>query len=129
MIGITAKVHGRVSLIGEHTDYNGGWVLLAPIPQSMTIKITLRRDNEVHASTSALHLPGSNILFFKLGEESRKNNWIDYVQGATKLLADLGHKLSGFDVRIESHVPTHSGLASSSALVIGILKALSSTFS
>ena len=129
MIDITAKAHGRISLIGEHTDYNNGWVLLAPTPQLMKVMITVRKDREVHASTSALHLPGSATLFYRHGEESLKRNWIDYIQGCTKFLTALGHTMPGFDIRIESNIPTGYGLASSSALVISTLKGLNKTFS
>jgi galactokinase len=128
MIDFTAKAHGIVSLIGEHTEYNGGFVLLAPIPQHAKIFITKRKDNSVHASTSALHLPGSVTMSYKLGEETAKRNWIDYIQGATKILAALGHKISGFDIRVESNIPTGTNLSSSSALVVGALKAINKSF-
>src|SRR6476620_9504897 len=128
MIDVTAVTHGRINLIGEHTDYNNGWVLLAPTPQPMKIFITVRKDREVHASTSALHLPGSATLFYRHGEETKRNSWIDLVQGCTHFLSARGHSMPGFDFRIESTVPTGSGLASSSALIMGTLTALNKTF-
>lgn len=128
MIEIKAQSHGRVNLIGEHTDYNGGWVLPTLIPQATSVHVTLRRDQEVHASTEATHLKGSPVLSYKLGTETPTGNWIDYLQGATKILAELGHKLKGFDIHIESTIPTGSGLSSSAALEVSFLKSLRAAF-
>lgn len=128
MIKLTAQAHGRVNLIGEHTDYNGGWVLPTTIPQSTTVSLFRRADNEVHASTTAVHLKGSAGIHYKLGDENPSHNWIDYIQGATKILSELGHQLKGFDIHIDSSIPAGSGLSSSAALEISTLKTLRSAF-
>lgn len=128
MIEFHANSHGRVNLIGEHTDYNGGWVLPTLIPQSTTVHLTVRRDQEVHASTNATHLKDCDGVSYKLGEEKPTKNWIDYLQGASRILSDQGYKLGGFDLWIESNVPTGSGLSSSAALEISTLKAIRSAF-
>lgn len=128
MLDFTAKAHGRINLMGEHTDYNNGWVLFAPTPQMMKVFVTVRSDREVQLSTSALHLPGSSTLKYQLGQEGLKSNWIDYIQGCTKYLLELGHTLSGFDLRIESQIQTGFGLASGTALIVCTLKALNKTF-
>lgn len=128
MISISAHAHGHVNLIGEHTDYNGGWVLPTPIPQQTTVSIYHRADNQVHASTNAVHLKGSSGINFKLGEEKPKHTWIDYIQGATKLLREMDQPIRGFDIHVESTVPPGSGLSSSAALEISTLKALRTAF-
>lgn len=137
---VEASANGRVNLIGEHTDYNGGWVLPTAIPQSTTVHLQRREDRWVIASTSwAAQITGDpkqehqrhvdpSELRYELGAETPQKNWIDYVQGATQILAKEGFKLSGFDLQIESTVPTGSGLSSSAALEISLLKALRELF-
>lgn len=122
------EAHGRVNLIGEHTDYNGGWVLPTTIPQKTTVKLTPRNDQKVCATstkTAGDLGPGNGYV---LGEEKLSDSWIDYLQGITKILIAEGHKLTGFDVHVESTVPVGSGLSSSAALEIAFLKALRQAF-
>ncbi|MFN8790697.1 MAG: galactokinase [Bdellovibrionales bacterium] len=128
MIQYKGSSHGRVNLIGEHTDYNGGWVLPTLIPQFTTVFLTPRKDREVHASTAATHLQKSSGLTYQIGQETPTKTWIDYVHGATKILQQLGFRLGGFDLWIESNIPTGSGLSSSAALEVSLLKALRSAF-
>ena len=63
-----------------------------------------------------------------LGRETRGRGWLDFVQGITWALAAEGHELSGFDCLIESDVPVGSGLSSSAALEVSLLRALRSAF-
>lgn len=119
----TGIAHGRVNLIGEHTDYNGGWVLPTAIPQATMVHLTLRQDSIVCCS-SALGL-GS----YQLGEEKRNGEWFDYIKGATALLLAAGHKLRGFNLEVASSVPISVGLSSSAALEIAFLKAARAEFS
>ncbi len=127
------KAHGRVNLIGEHTDYNGGWVLPTSIPQFTHVTITPRADKTVKISSSADPKKGDRREFsYQLGAEKHTDTWVDYVQGATKLLSEFstarGESLQGFDAHIESNIPEGSGLSSSAALEISLLKALRSAF-
>ncbi len=121
-----AEAFGRVNLIGEHTDYNGGWVLPTAIPQKTKIILTTRQDQKVVARTTAK--TSESEIEYSLGAERRTNTWIDYLQGATFLLRQKGFSLRGFDVEVESTVPTGSGLSSSAALEISFLKALKEMF-
>lgn len=116
------KAHGRVNLIGEHTDYNGGWVLPTAIPQYT--EVTLRRadGNKAHIKSS-----GNRDVTYELGKEKHTGTWIDYLQGATKFLSEKG-KLGGFEAEIQSTMPEGSGLSSSAALEISFLKALRNAF-
>lgn len=110
---------GRVNLIGEHTDYNGGFVLPTPIPQRTRVEVRPRPDREVRARTE---LEGGAEASYTLGRERRTGGWIDYVQAVTRVLGDV--PLGGFDLRIQSAVPPGAGLSSSAALLVALLRAL-----
>lgn len=117
---IIQKAHGRVNLIGEHTDYNGGWVLPTSIPQFTQVTISHLPYNKIKITSS-----NDREFAYKLGEENHTNSWIDYVQGATSLLQT---RIQGFEAQIESTIPEGSGLSSSAALETSLLKALNSLF-
>jgi galactokinase len=118
---VMADAHGRVNLIGEHTDYNGGFVLPVPIPQRTTVELARREDRAVRVASA---LDGGAVHTFELGGEAPTGGWMDYVQGVTATLAQEGFRLRGFDARITSDVPAGSGLASSAALEVSLLRAL-----
>jgi galactokinase len=120
---------GRVNLIGEHTDYNGGYVLPVAIPQCTLVELTPRADSATVRVWSSARSKGGDIRVFQMGRESPARDWMDYVQGATQILAREGHRLGGFDARIESHVPLGSGLSSSASLTVALMRALREGFS
>jgi galactokinase len=122
---VRAEAPGRVNLIGEHTDYNGGFVLPAPIPQRTRLELAPRPDDTVRAASAST---GAGVASYRLGEETPGRGWLDYVQGVTQALARRGHRLRGFDARFESDVPLGSGLSSSASLTISLLRALRSAF-
>src|SRR5437867_11796235 len=86
---VRASAPGRVNLIGEHTDYNGGFVLPAAIPQRTAVELTTRGDSSVVVSSS--NIGGRET--YMLGAEERRSSWVDYVQGITSTLALEGHRL------------------------------------
>src|SRR3989344_3493171 len=121
---IKGIAHGRVNLIGEHTDYNGGHVLPTAIPQYTEVTLKKNSTNIVTIGSSL-----QRQASYELGKESPTDTWIDYLQGATKFLAELpGVTLSGFSAHIESTIPECSGLSSSAALEMSFLKALKMAF-
>src|SRR5437773_5992824 len=124
---VTADAPGRVNLIGEHTDYNGGFVLPTAIPQRTQIELRPRHDDTVRVWSAGMS-DGADPQEFTLGAEQPGRGWLDYVQGLTKLLRAGGHELSGFDARITSNVPVGSGLSSSAALSVSLLRALRQAF-
>jgi galactokinase len=116
---------GRVNLIGEHTDYNGGFVLPAAIPRRTVVDLAPRDDRRVRVWSA--QFPDSDPIEYRLGEERRRGEWVDYVQGLTWALASDGLR-AGFDARIESTVPLGSGLSSSASLEISLGRALRDAF-
>jgi galactokinase len=122
-----AEAFGRVNLIGEHTDYNEGFVLPTAIPQATTAAIAPRTDRVVRAWSSELR-QNDRLDEYLLGWEEQGRGWLDYVQGLTRTLVAAGHSLHGFDLALRSNVPVGSGLSSSAALEIAVLRALRHVF-
>lgn len=123
---VTADAPGRVNLIGEHTDYNGGYVLPMAIPQRTRVEIGTRIGTLVRAWSADVKEP--RIEEYRLGEETPGRGWLDYVQGVTQVLQQSGYHLRGFDLRITSEVPLGSGLSSSAALEVSLLRGLREAF-
>jgi galactokinase len=123
----SAWASGRVNLIGEHTDYNGGFVLPAPIPQSTVAAVAAGAGREVRVWSRELSL-GPAIETYTLGAEKPRRTWVDYVQGVTAALGKAGHVVPGFDLALASDVPLGSGLSSSAALEVALLRALRQQF-
>ena len=125
MTEVSAYAHGRVNLIGEHTDYNGGWVLPTAIPQKTTVRISPLSGARVEVLAAPEHAGGQPRQGgYEMGREEPRHEWLDYIKGATKILAAGGARLKGFRLEIESDVPEGSGLSSSAALEIAVLKGL-----
>jgi galactokinase len=122
---VQTEAPGQVNLIGEHTDYNGGFVLPTPIPQRTRAKLAPRNDRIVRAYSANI---GGEVGSFTLGEEKPGAGWLDYVQGATTILREEGHSLRGFDVFVQSEVPLGSGLSSSASLSVSLFRALRFAF-
>lgn len=123
---VSASAPGRVNLMGEHTDYNGGLVLPMAIPQRTEVALAPREGVEVRAHSA--DVDGGALEAYRLGEEARGRGWLDYLQGVTDVLRRAGHRLGGFDVAIRSEVPVGSGLSSSAALEVSLLRALRAAF-
>jgi galactokinase len=115
---------GRVNLIGEHTDYNGGFVLPVAIPQRTRVEAAARHGSIVRLWSA--QFADQAPYTFALGDEERSGGWVDYVKGITRVLDGTG--ISGFDARIESDVPVGSGLSSSAALEVATGRALRQLF-
>ncbi len=125
---IVAEAPGRVNLIGEHTDYNGGFVLPIAIPRRTIVGLAPRSDRRVRVCTTDVSLETAGSEEYLLGSERRTGRWIDYVQGCTAELHDTGYVLHGFDAVVSSAVPVGAGLASSAALEVAMLRALRAAF-
>jgi len=124
---VTAEAPGRVNLIGEHTDYNGGYVLPTVIPQRTRAELAPRADHRVRVWSANVDA-AQRMAEFAIGDETPTGTWVDYVQGVTVALRQRGYLLRGVDMRIESTVPIGSGLSSSAALEVSVARALRIAF-
>jgi len=121
-----ASAPGRVNLIGEHTDYNDGFVLPLALPLLTSVRLTPRADRSVFISSDAY--PDEGEQSYTLGEERLRGHWLDYAQAVTWVLAREGYAFSGFRARVTSTVPPGAGLASSAAFEVALLQALRAAF-
>jgi galactokinase len=124
---VTADAPGRVNLIGEHTDYNGGFVLPTAIPQQTRVELAPGTGSSVRVWSQAAAKTAAPQSYM-LGDETPGRDWLDYIQGVTHILAAEGFRLTGFDAAIESTVPLGSGLSSSASLTVSLMRALRSAF-
>jgi len=113
---------GRVNLIGEHTDYNEGFVLPMAIDRRTYVAIAKRNDRRVSARSLVLKEDGE----FDLDDRSRasESKWLRYVAGVAWTLIEQGFELAGADLLIDADVPIGGGLSSSAALEVAAGKAL-----
>ena len=122
-----AAAPGRVNLIGEHTDYNGGFVLPIATPQQTTIAVRPRSDRLVRAWSRDVgdEHPWTE---YQLADECRRGQWGDYVAGVTASLRESHYTIGGFEARIVSDLPLGGGLSSSASLEVALLRALRRVF-
>src|SRR5689334_6502849 len=102
MHDVEADAPGRVNLIGEHTDYQDGFVMPSAVPQHTHARLRRRDDRRVHAVSAQEDM---DPIDFTIHEETRGRGWGDYVQGVTWALAKRGVELGGFDLFVDSDVP------------------------
>ena len=120
---IAESAPGRVNIIGEHTDYNGGFMLPIALPHRTDVLLSRRDDGLIWVRS--LDLAASSPLgHYALGEERRQGEWLDYVKGVTYMARPLGSSVFGCNLLISSTVPIGKGLSSSAALQVGLLRAL-----
>lgn len=113
------RAPGRVNLIGEHTDYNEGFVLPMAIDREIWIGLRPRDDDKVMLHSIDFPAPAE----FSLGKISREESWTDYVSGMSWILQDLGFPLRGWEGILSSSIPIASGLSSSAALELAVARA------
>ena len=110
------RAPGRINLIGEHTDYNDGFVLPVAIDRYTTATATPRGDRRLRLSSGGQH----NVIDLDLDAlgAGPTGRWSDYVRGVAAVLERQGLQLRGADLAITSDVPSGVGLSSSAALEI-----------
>ncbi|MFJ5276934.1 galactokinase [Streptomyces parvulus] len=114
---------GRVNLIGEHTDYNDGFVMPFALPHTAVAAVS-RRDDGVLRLHSA-DVPGDPVeLRVADLDPGSDKSWTAYPSGVVWALREAGHELTGADVHLASTVPSGAGLSSSAALEVVIALAL-----
>ncbi len=113
---------GRVNLMGEHTDYNDGFVLPMAINYSTWVALRARTDSKV--VITALDLDES--LEFNLKDFSKKDNsWREYIKGVARAMQEEGYQLSGWEGVFSGNVPIGAGLSSSASLELALARAFS----
>jgi galactokinase len=115
----TASAPGRVNLLGEHTDYNDGFVLPTAIPQCTTVEIGFSSD-ALHHFYSAEY----DELINYSDEDTIPQQFVSYICGCLRLLEKEGYKVPPINLYITSKVPIGAGLSSSAALEIATLRGL-----
>ncbi|MBN8488301.1 MAG: galactokinase [Burkholderiales bacterium] len=118
---------GRVNLIGEHTDYNDGFVLPCAIDFHTVVAIGPRRDGRVRVIAADLnHASDEFTLGETIAHAGPRSAWADYVRGAVQMAVREGLPLTGANLAIAGDVPQGAGLSSSAALEVAVLQALKS---
>lgn len=112
--GTTVRAPGRVNLIGEHVDYNDGFVLPMALSLQTVLRFRPRDDNRVIVYAPAF----DSTVTFTLDHITRRNDWSDYIAGVASELHKIGVPLRGFEGVVDSTVPMASGLSSSAALEV-----------
>lgn len=110
------KAPGRVNLIGEHTDYNDGFVMPMAIEKEITMLAQLRPDRKVKFYS----LDYDQMVEYDLDslEYDEENIWANYIMGVIDEIQKLGESLQGFNLMFTGNVPQGSGLSSSAALEV-----------
>ncbi len=102
----------RVNLIGEHTDYNDGYVM--PVATDLEMMCHFKRRNDRTVKVSSKELGNTT---FKIGDDRREGSWSDYLKGVALYLSER-YDLGGWEGSIDSSIPIGSGLSSSAALEV-----------
>ncbi len=114
MTSVVARSPGRVNLIGEHTDYNDGFVLPLGLPFETVFTATSREDNKIN-----IHSDGYGEINFTLADDPRLIKfWGRYVAGMAKAFENEGTTVPGFDATIQTDIPVGASLSSSAALEV-----------
>lgn len=116
------RAPGRVNLIGEHTDYNGGFVLPMAIEYETIAAAAARDDRKIRVRS--VNLDEAGEIDLNQPEKKMRGSWLDFVEGVARILERENAKLRGADLLIASNVPTGAGLSSSAALEISVGLAL-----
>ncbi|MFE5890389.1 galactokinase [Streptomyces sp. NPDC056462] len=118
---------GRVNLIGEHTDYNDGFVMPFALPHTAVAAVSRRTDGALRLHSADVEGGVVELRVEKLEPESDRN-WTAYPSGVVWALRQAGHALTGADIHLASTVPAGAGLSSSAALEVVVALALNDLY-
>jgi len=123
---IIVSAPGIINLLGEHTDYNEGYVIQAAIDRSVHIAVSKRSDNSIRFFSADLderkRTTVTNIKY------KREDRWANYIKGALFQIQQSGFKLTGLDISFMGDIPQNIGLGSSSAIGIATAVAVKNIF-
>lgn len=121
---LIGRAPGRINIIGEHTDYNDGYVLPAAI--DMEVVVALRKNDSQTVKAFALDM--DEMQQFDTENIEIQEGWINYVAGVTSELAKAGVSISGYDLVFAGDVPLGAGMSSSAALECALATGLNQLF-
>lgn len=118
------RAPGRVNIIGEHTDYNDGFVL--PMAINRAAWIALRPSTDRQVAIYSTHF--EQTITFSLDDfQTEKSGWVEYLRGVAWALTEAGYALTGWDGVLASDVPVGAGLSSSAAVELATARAFAVT--
>lgn len=116
-----AQAPGRVNLIGEHTDYNEGFVLPCAIDFSTRVALRRRTDDQVRVLAVNIQCAVDTIDLQAPIMRNPQQSWADYVRGVLSVLQQAGYSLHGMDMAIVGDIPQGTGLSSSASLEVAVI--------
>jgi galactokinase len=119
---LVTRAPGRVNLIGEHTDYNDGFVLPCAIGPSTMVAASKRTDRKVHVV--AADFANATDRFDLEDIDHSEQGWANYVRGMIGALQNAGHAPSGANLAIAGNLPKGAGLSSSASLEVAVGQAM-----
>jgi galactokinase len=119
---------GRVNLIGEHTDYNDGFVMPFALPHVTTAAVSRRTDGVLRLHSDDVEGGVAELRLDALAPGT-DHDWTAYPAGVVWALREAGHAVTGADIHLSSTVPTGAGLSSSAALEVVVALALNDLYS
>jgi galactokinase len=119
---------GRVNLIGEHTDYNDGFVMPFALPHTAVAAVSRRDDGVLRLHSADIDAGPVELRVADLTPEADKS-WTAYPSGVVWALREAGHEITGADIHLASTVPSGAGLSSSAALEVVVALALNDLYS
>jgi galactokinase len=117
----TDSAPGRVNLMGEHTDYNQGFVLPTILPDRTTVRLAIATDNDEQLDAFSAHYQERIRCSFAA---QFTGHWINYILACIQQLCKRGITVPNLKLFVESTVPIGAGVASSAALEVAVLKAM-----
>ena len=123
---VNQTAHARVNIIGEHTDYTGGFVMPTLLSLNTSVEIAINEEKKYQVYSANFQEKKIFNDFIK----SSNNDWVDYVKGCLFVFYDENKNLKNkhLNIFISSNIPMERGVSSSSALCVAVLKSLNSFF-
>ena len=121
---LVVRSPGRVNIIGEHTDYNEGFVLPASIDKAIYVAIAKRDDDIINLFA----VDFNESYQTRLSEVQPTKSWATYILGVVNQIKESGYDISGFNLVIDGDVPVGAGLSSSAAVECAVVFALNELF-
>jgi|TARA_B110000971_G_C20040182_1_gene517751 galactokinase len=110
---------GRVNLLGEHTDYNGGWVLPAAVNLGTHFAVGKNNTNQLRVFSELLG-PATPIELSEIASAKPQDSWQDYIAGVAIQLVPIAESPFGLDIYLTGDLPVGAGMSSSASLTTGL---------